>query len=406
MRGVKLVRLPSPSESPIASAFGALRDALILAFRDPGRLAGLLRGVRPLKLMRLALPLVLAEPDVLHFEWIPQAARYLPLLDALECPITVSCRGPGINILPHTGLGVGHPRSFGATSYAQFASNYPAVFAKVAAVHCVSAAIATEAERFGLDRAKTRIICPSVDTTFFSPGPHVQSADFRVVSIGFLSWVKGHADGLAAVAHLAREGMSVSYQIIGHEPQPGAAMGSDRERLLYLIHDLGLTDRVVLTDALSREEVRDRLRASDVLLHPSYSEGIANSVLEAMACALPVVVTDVGGMREVLIDGVHGFLCPPREPYALADALRSIWKDKELAQRLGRAGRARVLADFSGSTELESFVEFYTQLGKAPRAPEGSTSSRAASPRSATTLGFRLQFLPGSIRRRAPRRRL
>ena len=44
--------------------------------------------------------------------------------------------------------------------------------------------------------------------------------------------------------------MSVSYQIIGHEPQPGAAMGSDRERLLYLIHDLGLTGRVVLTDAL------------------------------------------------------------------------------------------------------------------------------------------------------------
>ena len=124
------------------------------------------------------------------------------------------------------------------------------------------------------------------------------------------------------------EGMSVSYEIIGHEPQPGAAMGSDRERLLYLIHELGLTDRVELTGALSREEVRDRLRASDVLLHPSYSEGIANTVLEAMACALPVVVTDVGGMGEVVSDGVHGFLCPPREPCALADALGSLWKDK------------------------------------------------------------------------------
>ena len=380
IKGVKLVRLPRPGESRIASALWVLRDALVLALRDSGRLARLLRGVRPLKLLRIALPLVLAEPDVVHFEWIPHAARYLPLFDPLERPIAVSCRGPGINILPHTGLRVGHPRSFGSASYAEFASNYPAVFARAAAVHCVSEAIASEAERYGLDPAKAHVIRPSVDTAFFSPGRPIDSAEFRVASIGFLSWVKGHADGLTAVASLAREGVPISYQIIGHEPQPGAAMASDRERLLYLIHELGLTDRVQLTGALSREQVRDRLRASHVLLHPSYSEGIANSVIEAMSCALPVVVTDVGGMGEVLTDGVHGFLCPPREPHAFADALRSIWQDKALARRLGQAGRTRVLADFSASGEIEAFVEFYAQLEEAQMMAGRSRPPRAALP--------------------------
>ena len=182
--------------------------------------------------------------------------------------------------------------------------------------------------------------------------------EFRVVSIGFLTWVKGHGDGLAAVARLAQEGVPVTYQIIGHDPLPGAAMASDRERILYLIHELGLADRVELVGAVSREEVRRRLRESHVLLHPSYSEGIPNAVLEAMACELPVVVTDVGGTREVVTDGVHGFLCPPREPLQLADALRALWQDPSLARRLGEAGRARVVEEFSPAGEIDAFVEF------------------------------------------------
>lgn len=380
LRGVRLVRLPRANEPRAISAFWVLRDVLTLAFRDPQRLARLFRIVRPLRLLRLVLPLVLAEPDVVHFEWVPHAARYLPLLDALERPIAVSCRGPGINILPHTGVLAGHRRSFGSASYAQLASDYPALFARVAAVHCVSDAIAAEAERYGLDPAKARVIRPSVDTAFFSPSGRIESTGLRVVSVGLLSWVKGHADGLAAVAELAGEGVPISYEIIGHEPQPGAAMASDRERVLYLIHELGLTDRVRLTGALSREEVRDRLRRSHVLLHPSYSEGIANGVLEAMSCALPVVVTDVGGMGEAVTDGVHGFLCPPRQPSALADALRSIWQDEALARRLGKAGRARVVADFSTSEEIDAFIELYEQLAGgqvAAARPIGDSTTRS-----------------------------
>src|SRR5262249_39283987 len=113
----------------------------------------------------------------------------------------------------------------------------------------------------------------------------------------------------------------------------------------------------------TREQVRERLRESHVLLHASYSEGIANSVLEAMACALPVVVTDVGGMREGVEDGAQGLLRPPPEPQALADALRWLCLDPELSRRLGEAGRARAVAEFSPAGEIDAFVDLYAHLG-------------------------------------------
>jgi colanic acid/amylovoran biosynthesis glycosyltransferase len=360
--GVGLVRLPPPSESRLASVLWVARDAVALGIRDRKRLGRLIASVRPRRLLRLALPLALADPDVIQFSWLPQAARYLPLFDALECPVSVSLRGPGIYILPHTGVRAGHPRSFGATSYAGFASAYPDVFEEASAVHCVSEAIAVKAERFGLDRAKARVIRPAVDTTIFAPAGSEKPEGFRVVSIGLLTWVKGHDDALAAVAQLGQEGVPVSYEIIGHDPPPSAAMASDRERILFLIQELGLEDRVTLSGRLNRDQVRRRLRESHVLLHASYSEGIANSVLEAMACALPVVVTDVGGMSEVVDDGVQGLLCPPREPRMLAEALRSLWQDPDLARRLGEAGRARAVDEFSPAAEIEAFLDLYAQL--------------------------------------------
>ena len=143
-----------------------------------------------------------------------------------------------------------------------------------------------------------------------------------MLSVGTLHWIKNFEDGIRAVALLAADGIPVRYEIAGAEPPPGdAAKPSDRPKLLYLIRELGLEGRVELLGELSHEEVRDRMQASDVLLHPSLSEGIPNCVLEAMACELPVVVTDCGGMREAVTDGVEGFVCPPRDPGALAGAL-------------------------------------------------------------------------------------
>lgn len=255
-----------------------------------------------------------------------------------------------MNVYPYTGA-------------EEIAAAYPALFARAAAVHCVSEAIRRKAVRHGLDPAKAHVIRSGVDPDFFSPGERSESGDFRVISVARLHWLKGLEDGVRAVAVLAAEGLPVSYEIVGDDADPTNPMKpSVRPQLLYLIHELGLEGRVRLVGGLGHAGVRDRLCRSDALLQPSISEGMPNSVLEAMACALPVVVTDRDGLPEVVTDGVEGFVRPARDPQALAEALRTLCEDRALARRLGEAGRARVVAEFGLSQEIEAYKRLYVEV--------------------------------------------
>jgi colanic acid/amylovoran biosynthesis glycosyltransferase len=297
------------------------------------------------------------RPDVLHFEWESAAVRSLPLIEACGCPVVVSVRGSGVNVHPHAGR-------------AHLAAAYPSIFARAAAVHCVSEAIRDEAARFGLDRAKARVIHPAVDTDYFRPPAAADPAPegLRVIGVGRLTWVKGYDYALEAVASLARSGFPVTYEIVGGEPLSDTGEASDRSRLRYLIHELGLEGRVRLLGDVGPEVVRERLWASNVLLQASLSEGLPNTVLEAMACGLPVVVTDCGGLREAVDHGVEGLVCPSRSPQDLADALGSL-RDRELARRMGEAGRNRVCAEFTLERQIESLRRLYDEVAAISRAP-------------------------------------
>jgi glycosyltransferase involved in cell wall biosynthesis len=83
---------------------------------------------------------------------------------------------------------------------------------------------------------------------------------------------------------------------------------------------------------------------------------------------LPVVVTDCGGLREAVDDGVEGLVCPRRSPQALADALGSL-RDRTLARRMGEAGRKRVCAEFALERQIDSFRRLYDEVVAVSRAP-------------------------------------
>jgi colanic acid/amylovoran biosynthesis glycosyltransferase len=345
--GVELIRLLRHSEPRRAALPKLLRQLLTLSARNPRRLRQLLRATHEVRLLRLVLPLLLADADVVHFEWESAALGVLPVFELFDAPIVVSSHG-GINVRPQMGD-------------AWMAANYARIFAHATAVHCVCDAVLQSAVRYGLDRRKACVIRTAVDTTFFMPGENMLSDRLRVVSVGELNWIKGYDDAIRAIARLVSQGVPVSYDVIGAEPSLGSK-SSDRARLLYLIHDLGLPGHVRLLGGHSQEGVRQLLQQSDVLLQPSLSEGIPNAVLEAMACALPVVVTDCGGLREAVADGVQGFVCPRRSPESLAEALRTIWQDRALARRFGEAGRARVLSEFELQKQVGSFLQLYESL--------------------------------------------
>jgi glycosyltransferase involved in cell wall biosynthesis len=185
---------------------------------------------------------------------------------------------------------------------------------------------------------------------------------FHVVSVGWLRWLKGYEYALLAIAELAAEGVPVTFEIAGGDPLIDMNEESDRARIDHTARSLGLDGNVRLLGHLEHAEVAARLQRADVLLHSSLSEGLPNVVLEAMACGLPVVATDVGGTREAVRDGVEGMIVPPRDPHAAAIALRTLWRDPELRERMGRAGRARAEAEFTIERLTTQWAELYGRV--------------------------------------------
>jgi glycosyltransferase involved in cell wall biosynthesis len=129
----------------------------------------------------------------------------------------------------------------------------------------------------------------------------------------------------------------------------------------------GLSHRVELLGA--RADVPNLLARSEVFVLSSRSEGFPVSVLEAMAAGLPVVATDVGGVREAVEDGETGFLVPAADSEALAGALERLLVDGELRRRLGAAGRARALSRFDVSHYRAAYGELYWQRLNASTEP-------------------------------------
>ena len=133
-----------------------------------------------------------------------------------------------------------------------------------------------------------------------------------------------------------------------------------REELKKQTIELGLQNRVIFTGF--RLDVPNILSSLAVSVLPSLNEGLSNSLLESMAAAVPVVATNVGGNPEVVTDGETGFLVPPRNAAALADALCRVLSTPGLRNTLGQAGRQRVLKYFSNERMIQNVEQLYGDL--------------------------------------------
>ncbi|HYL79884.1 MAG TPA: glycosyltransferase [Candidatus Acidoferrum sp.] len=138
--------------------------------------------------------------------------------------------------------------------------------------------------------------------------------------------------------------------------------GPEEASLRSCASSLGVAARVEFVG--EQGDVVPYLHRMDVYVQSSVAEGMPNSVLEAMACGLPVVATSVGGTLELVLDGETGLLVPPGDPAALADAMLKLLEARELAEALGRAGRARVESHFGEGLMLRRMEELLDRLVK------------------------------------------
>jgi glycosyltransferase involved in cell wall biosynthesis len=148
-----------------------------------------------------------------------------------------------------------------------------------------------------------------------------------------------------------------------------AGGGGDRERLAGLAAPLVRAGRLSIVDA--GLEALELVRGADVgvLLtnNAVHAEGCSNSLLEYMACSLPVVCTDSGGNREVVEDGVTGFVVPPGDPQAVARALRRLREDGELRREMGERGRERLERLFTVPRMVHLWTSIYDEVAGSPR---------------------------------------
>src|SRR5438067_1485219 len=136
--------------------------------------------------------------------------------------------------------------------------------------------------------------------------------------------------------------------------------GPERRQLLALTEELRLTDRVIWLGA--RTDVEAWLAAMDVFVHTSDFEGMPNAVMEAMAMGLPVVASAVDGTRELIEDGVSGYLLPPGDVDAFAERIHGLIEDPEAAHRLGERAHHKVLERFGLSRMIQAYDHLFRSL--------------------------------------------
>ncbi len=219
----------------------------------------------------------------------------------------------------------------------------------VVAVSEKVAAYAAREFRIPSDRLST--ITNGVDLDHFRPIPRDHhTGPFVIGCTGRLHKKNDHATLLQAFARISVHRPATRLLLIGSGPE--------ERRLRTLADSLGVSSCITFLG--EQPDVAPYLAQMDLYVQSSVAEGMPNSVLEAMAAGLPVVATCVGGIPEVVVDGQTGLLVAPSDPSALSDALLTLLADRPVAQRFGRAGRARVEANFGEARmirEVEALLD-------------------------------------------------
>jgi len=204
----------------------------------------------------------------------------------------------------------------------------------------------------GIPQRKLMVIRNGIDTTRFKfRGPATHGP---AVAVGRQVPAKGGDTLIRAVAYIVRKHRDFVLEIAGDGPA--------RPMLQQLAHELGVNQHIKFLGEV--HDIPALLARASVLIQASLSEGIPLTVLEAMACGLPVVATSVGGTPEVVEDGVTGRLVPPGDPISLAHRISQFWPASDHTRSMGRAGRERVERWFDIRNMVAQYEALYLQIAR------------------------------------------
>ena len=327
-----------------------VRFLKLLIFK-PGRVGVLMnelkrydRGYAKRNAFARIVPVLLNLPDVFHIQWAKDLEKWMFLKEKLDVKVILSLRGAHINYSP--------------IANEQLAETYKKYFPKIDAFHAVSEDIKQEAQKYKADAQRISVIHSPVAESLinsFETYKKKSETPFRICSIGRFHWIKGMDYLLDALKILNDGDFKCEYLCI--------SSNQATESFLFQITQLGLQDRFMLLQDVHHSQVIESLRNCDVLVLPSLKEGIANVVLEAMSLGIPVIATNSGGMSEVVIQGETGWLVPPRNPKAIANAIEEIHNLDETALNvITKNAHDLVSSTFDANKSISKFIALYQSV--------------------------------------------
>ncbi|MBN2037170.1 MAG: glycosyltransferase family 4 protein [Chitinispirillaceae bacterium] len=221
---------------------------------------------------------------------------------------------------------------------------------------------AAVANSFGLKKLSEQtdpfdilVIPNGIDAVFYSPAEKTSgttAGPFRVLFAGRFHTQKN----VPALLHATRRLMdTLSQEIELHL----VGEGPEKNRLVKAAEEIGMAKSIRWHGWVNKEKLRDLYRYVDCFVNPSFCEGMPNTVLEAMACGLPVIASDVIGNQELVVHEETGFLFPVNETGVFAEQLGILLHNRERARLFGQRGRKRAVEDFSWERTAQAYLDLF-----------------------------------------------
>ncbi|MEU2616495.1 glycosyltransferase [Micromonospora sp. NPDC007271] len=223
-----------------------------------------------------------------------------------------------------------------------------------------------ELVRMGVPRSRMALVPSGVNQDVFRPDGPVAPRDParpRLLTVGRLVERKGFLDVVRALPAVP----DAECVVVGGPPADLLPADAFARRLTALAESCGVADRVKLVGSVPREEMGSWYRSADLLVAAPWYEPFGLTPLEGMACGVPVVGSNVGGIADTVVDGLTGDLVPPRDPRALGTAIRRLLADKVRRFAYATAALDRIRSRYSWKRCAEQLSTVYATMTNVAR---------------------------------------
>jgi len=297
-----------------------------------------------IKWLNTILPIIFHKPDIFHLQWPKEIDKWFFLQENFNIKIILSLRGAHINYTPLVNKDI--------------EKKYLNYFPYIEAFHAVSLDVANNAIKYNANQNQTSVIYSIIkkDTLnkFTIKNLEIKSK-IKILTIGRYHWKKAYQDAFESLKLISNKEIDFQYDII--------ASGQIPDNLIYMRNILQLDEKIKFLNPLNHEDLLKKMIGYDVLILPSWEEGIANVVIEAMCIGLPVITSNCGGMSEIIEDEKSGWIYELGNTEELATKIiRRINVNQVECEIMVRNAYNVILNKFDYDINIKKFMELYRKI--------------------------------------------